>query len=63
MSAASRWLSSCKATARPLPMVPSRARPAMATTSSLGNAVSKPVTAAPKIPISTYSTPQDTAAV
>ena len=44
MSAASRWDSSRKAAARPLPMVPNSASPAIATTSSLGNAVSSPVT-------------------
>lgn len=63
MAAASRCASSLSADARPVPMVPSSASPAMALTSYFGNAVSNPVMTAPKMPITMYRNPQVTAAV
>src|SRR5690606_14909761 len=63
MSAASRCRSSCSAVCRPPPMLPSSAMPAIAITSSRGNAISRPGTNAPTRPMAPYSAPQTTAAV
>ena len=50
ISAASRCDSSFTAAASPLPMLPSKASPAITATSSFGNAVSNPAITAPNRP-------------